>query len=120
MRIEHRQLLVAMHDIEGIVDIQRHRGGRPVVAGAIQRHHGPHQPDHLAQAGCVLPARHGRLRTQIAPAVRQVTAGQLESGIAAQMIEVVGIFVAAGDGQDASAQDVGQAHAQPAPGRADR
>ena len=35
MRVEHRQLLMAMHDIEGIVDIERHRGGRLVVAGAI-------------------------------------------------------------------------------------
>jgi hypothetical protein len=31
---------------------------------------------------------------------------QLEGGITPQMIKVVGIFVAAGDGQDASAQDV--------------
>jgi hypothetical protein len=37
-----------------------------------------------------------------------VTAGQLEGGIAAQMIEVVGIFVAEGDGQDARAQNVRQ------------
>jgi hypothetical protein len=33
---------------------------------------------------------------QVAPAVGQVTAGQLEGRITPQMIEVVGIFVAAG------------------------
>ena len=41
MRVEHRQLLLAMHNIEGISDIECHRGGRLVIAGAIQRHHGP-------------------------------------------------------------------------------
>src|SRR5262252_7654941 len=35
-----------------------------------------------------------------------MTARQLEGGIAAQMIEVVGIFVAAGDGKNTSAQNV--------------
>jgi hypothetical protein len=101
MRVEHRQLLLAMHDIEGIVDLERHRGGRLVIAGAIQRHHGPHQPDHLAQARRILATRHGRLRTQIAPAIWQVTAGEFEGGITSQMIEVIGIFVAASDGQNA-------------------
>ena len=31
MRVEHRQLLMAMHDIEGIVDVQRYRDGRLVM-----------------------------------------------------------------------------------------
>src|SRR6201990_2174686 len=108
MRVEHRQLLMAMHDIEGIVDVQRYRGGRLVIAAAIQRHHGPHQPDHLAQARRILATRHGWLRAQIAPAIRQVTAGKFEGGITPQIIEFVGIFVAAGNGQYASAQDVGK------------
>src|SRR5690242_12144543 len=37
---------------------------------------------------------------------RQMTAGQLQRRVAAQMIEVVGIFIAASDGEHASAQDV--------------
>ena len=32
----------------------------------------------------------------------------LSPGIAAQMVEVVGVLLAAGDGQDAGAQDIGQ------------
>lgn len=39
----------------------------------------------------------------------QPPAGQLEAGIDAQMVEVVGILVAASDGEDAGAQDVGDA-----------
>jgi hypothetical protein len=42
----------------------------------------------------------------IVPAIRQVATGQLEGGITPQIIEIIGIFVAARDGQDASAQDV--------------
>ena len=39
-------------------------------------------------------------------AVRQAAAGELETWISAQMIEVVSVFVAASDGKDAGAQDV--------------
>ena len=40
-------------------------------------------------------------------AVRQAPTGQLEAGIGTQMIEIVGILIAAGDGQHASAQNIG-------------
>ena len=81
-------------------------GGR-CVAGAIDVDHGVGQAHHLAQVGRILPARHGRLRAQIPPAVGQASAGQLEARIGAQMIEVVGILIAAGDGEHAGAQDIG-------------
>ena len=42
MRVEHRQLLMAVHHVEGVVDIERYGSGRLVVAAAIQRHHHPH------------------------------------------------------------------------------
>ncbi len=42
-------------------------------------------------------------------AVRQASAGELEAGVGAQMVEVVGILVAASDGEHAGAQDVGHA-----------
>jgi hypothetical protein len=60
------------------------------------------------QVRCVLPPRHGRLRCEIITALRQPTAGQLEGSVAAQIIEVIGIRIAAGDGEDAGAQDVFQ------------
>ena len=101
MRVEQRELLMAVHHVERVVDVERDRFGRLGVAAAIQRHHGPHQLDHLAQAGRVFGARDGRLRAQVASAIRQVAAGQFERGIAAQVIEVVGVFVATGDGEDA-------------------
>ena len=42
-------------------------------------------------------------------AVGQASAGELEVGVGAEMVEVVGILVAAGDGEHAGTQDVGDA-----------
>ncbi len=43
---------------------------------------------------------------QIVAAFRQPSAGQLEGRVLAQIVQVVGIRIAAGDGEDAGAQDV--------------
>jgi hypothetical protein len=59
--------------------------------------------------GCVFPPRYRGLGAQIAAAVGQATAGQLEAGIAAQVIEIVAVLIAAGDGEDAGTQNVGEA-----------
>ena len=95
-----------VHDIGRVVDVERDGGGWPGVAGAIEVDHGVGHAHHLAQGRHVLPARHRRLRAQVGAAVGQAVAGQLEGRIAAQVVEVVGVCVAAGDGEDARAQDV--------------
>ena len=100
---------MSVHDIDGVVDVQRDGLGWPLVAGAIGIDHGVGHAHHLAQGGRILPARHGRLRAQIVAAVRQPAAGQLERRVGAQDIEVIGILVAAGDGKDAGAQNVADA-----------
>ena len=64
---------------------------------------------HLVPGRGVFPTRNGWLRAQIVAAVRQASAGQLEARIGAQVVEVVAIFIAAGDGEDPGAQDVGNA-----------
>ena len=107
--VEQRELLAAVHHVAGVVDVQRHRGRWSGVAGAVEVDHGMDQARHLAPARHVLPARHGRLRAGVGAAVRQPSAGQLEARIAAQLVEVVGVLVAAGDRQDARPQDVGRA-----------
>ena len=109
MGVEQRELLGAVDDIDGVVDVQRHLARRACVAGAIDIDHGVAHRRHLMARRRVLPARDGRLRTQIAAAVRQAPAGQLEGGIGAQIVEVVGVLITAGDGEDAGAQNVGDA-----------
>jgi len=108
MGIEERELLVAVNDIKSVVDVERRRCGRGRIAGAIEIDHDSHQPDQAAQRGPVLPARDSWLRAQIGPAAGQPPAGQLESRVAAQPVEIVSVLLAAGNGEDASAQDVGQ------------
>src|SRR3954471_9236876 len=109
MRVEQRELLRTMHDVDGVVDVQRHLARRAGMAGAIDVDHGVAQGGHLVPVRRVLPARDGRLRAQICTALRKASAGQLESGIAAQMVEIVAVLIAARDGQDAGAQDIGHA-----------
>ena len=92
MGIEERQLLVAVNDINSVINVERHRCGRGRIAGAIEIDHDTHQPDQVAQRGRVLPARDGRLRAQIGPAVGQPSTGQLESRVAAQPVEIVGVL----------------------------
>ena len=101
--IEQRQLLVAVNDVDRVVDVEHDRLGRRGVAGAVEIDHHPAEPDEVAQSRRVLPARHGRLRAQVRPALRQPPAGELEGRIGAQPVEIVGVLVAAGDGEDAGA-----------------
>ena len=55
VRIEQRQLLMAVHGVCGIVDIEGDRLGRAPVALAPQVHHGTRQPEQGAQVWRVLP-----------------------------------------------------------------
>jgi len=81
MGIEQRQLLVAMDDVDSVVDVERHRLGWVGTALTVDVDHGPHQPDDLTQGGRVLPTRDGRLRAQIRSAVGQPISGELEAGV---------------------------------------
>ena len=69
MGVEQGELLVAMHHVDGVVDVQRHRGRRCRIAGAPDIDHHRHQAKDLAQGRRILPARHGRLRAQVPPTV---------------------------------------------------
>ena len=61
----------------------------------------------LAAGRRVLEPAHGGLRTQIAPALRRPADRQLEQGIGAQVVAIVGVLVSAGDRE----------HAEPEHGR---
>jgi hypothetical protein len=97
-----------VHDINRVVDVESHCIWRRRVAGAVEIDQNTHQADNRAQARRVLAARHGRLRAQVGSAVRQSSAGEFESRVRAQPVEIVSIFITAGDGEDARPQDVRQ------------
>ena len=108
MRVEQRELLMTMRDIASIVDIEcdglRGRG----VTGAINIDEDAAQPQNFAQSRCILPTRHGGLRAQVIPRIGQAPTSELEGGVLAQMIEIVRIFITAGDGENARAQDTAE------------
>jgi len=56
MGIEQRQLLMPVHHVERVIDIERHCDRRRCVARAIKIDHHTHEPDDLAQVRGVLPA----------------------------------------------------------------
>ena len=114
MGVEQRQLLLAVDHVAGVVDVQGDGRGRRGVAGAVEIDHHPPEPDQIAQARRVLQPRDGGLAHQVGAALGQAAAGELERGVGAQVVEIVGILIPAGDRQDARQQDLGQRVHDPA------
>ena len=104
MGVEQRQLLVAVHRVAGVVDIQRDRRRRGREGAAEEVDQGGRQARHLDPRRRVLQPAHGRLGTQVAAALRRPAHGQLEQGIAAKRVAVVGVLITAGDREHAETQ----------------
>src|SRR5664279_5440665 len=100
-------------DIDDTCDVERDgcRLVRVAIHPCVDQSVG--QSDHVAQARSILQPRQRRLRTQIATGVRQPSAGQLECRIGPQMIEVIGVLVAAADREHASAEHIDKAMHHP-------
>ena len=109
MSVEQRELLMAMDDIAGVVNVERDGCGlaRIAIHPCVDQSVG--QADHVAQARRILQPRQRRLGTQIPARIRQATAGELERWIGPQMIEVVGVLVAAADREHAGAEHIDKA-----------
>jgi hypothetical protein len=107
VRVPLRQLLVAVHDVDRVVDVQQDGPRRLAITLAPDINECVSEANDLAQRRRILPARDGRLRAQVLAAVGQASARQLESRVAAQPVEVVAIGIAAADRQHAGAQHIG-------------
>ena len=108
MGVEQGQLLVAVHRIAGVVDVQGDGGrglGEALTEEVDQRRR---QARRLKAGGRILEPAHGRLGTERAATLGRPSRRQLEQRIAAQGIAIVAILVAAGDGQHAETQHRGQ------------
>jgi len=106
--VEQRELLMPVHDIAGVVDVENDRGGLAFVGGHPLIDERVGQPDRVLQRWRVLQPRQRRLRTQVGARVGQPPASELEGRVDAQGVEIVGVLVTAGNRQDASAHHVGQ------------
>lgn len=105
MGTEPRELLMALDDIERVVDIEHHGLARSGIARAMEIDQYPAEPDQIAQARCVLEPRQGGLARQRRAAFRHVPAGELQGGVGAQRVEIIGGLLASGDGEDPRWQD---------------
>jgi uncharacterized protein YaiI (UPF0178 family) len=92
--VEQRQLLLAMHQVVAIVDVEHDRSGRRRVAAAEEVDVADADAVERARVGDVLQARDGRLAGQALAALRCALAGDHQGRIEAQGVEVVGILVA--------------------------
>ena len=72
MGVEQRELLMAVHPVAGIVDVERDRGRRAPVAFAEPIHQRGHQSGDLDLRRRILQPRHRGLRTQRIAALRRV------------------------------------------------
>lgn len=59
--VEQRELLLAMHNVAGVVDVQGDGIRRHGVAGAVHVDQHPPEPDQIAQAGGILHPQDGGL-----------------------------------------------------------
>jgi len=98
---------MAVHDIASVVDVQSHAGRRRRIGRHPLIDERVGQANDVLQARRVLEPRQGRLRAQVPAGVGQPPAGELERRIAAQVIEIVGVLVAAADRKHPGADHVG-------------
>ena len=84
MGIEQGELLVAMHDIDRIVDVERDRGRRAPIAIAELIHQRCRHSGDRDLRRCILQPRHGRLRAQRLAALGQTSHRHLEDRIMPQ------------------------------------
>ena len=95
-------------DVAGVVDVQNDRrrlalvGCYPLIDERVG------QADRILQGRRVLQPRQRRLRTQVCAGLGQPPARELECGVGAQAIQIVSVLVAAGDGESAGPDHVGE------------
>lgn len=99
--IPEAELLAAVHDVGRVVDVERDLGGRRRKRGAELVDQGCRQPHRLPAARHVLQPAHGRLRAQLAAALRAAADRQLQERVLPQPVEIVAVLVAAADRQRA-------------------
>ena len=97
MGVEQRQLLAAVHEVVGVVDVEHDRGGRLVVAAAEEVDVADADLIERARVGDVLQARDGRLAGNAVATLRLAVAGQHQGRVEAQRIEIVRILMARRD-----------------------
>ena len=104
--VEQRQLKRPMGDILSVIDVDDDLLRRLLVGSDKRVQQRACKAVEIAAADSVLQTRQGRLTSQIRTRERRPIAGGFQPRITAQIVAVIGVFVAAGDLKDALPQKV--------------
>ena len=99
VRVEQCQLLLAVHGIIRVVDVEHDARRRPREAAAVEIDLPEPDPCQRSPVGNVLQPRQRRLAHQVGTAFGAATDRDLQRGIGAQGIDVVAVLVTGGDHQ---------------------
>ena len=113
VRVEQRQLLLTVHGIVRVVDVEHDALGRPCEAAAVEVDLAKADTGERAPVGKVLQSRERRLTHQIGAALWATADRDLQSRIRAQRIDVVAILVAGGNHQHPRPRHIGIAMTDP-------
>jgi hypothetical protein len=89
MRIEERQLLLAVHGIVSVVDVEHDVPGRRPEAAAVEIDQAEPDPRQRAPVRRVLEPRQRRLAHQIGACIGAAAAGNLQGGIGLERISAM-------------------------------
>ena len=95
--VEERQLLLAVHGIVGVVDVEHDARRRAGEAAAIEIDLAEPDASQRAPVGNVLQPRQRRLAHQIGAGLGHAADGNLQRRIGAQRVDVVAVLVAGRD-----------------------
>jgi hypothetical protein len=109
VRVEQRQLLLAVHRIVGVVDVEHDARRRPGEAPAVEIDLAEPNPHQRPPAGEVLQPRQCRLAHQVGASLGASAHRDLQRGIGAQGIDIVAVLVAGGDHQHPRRRHLGVA-----------
>ncbi len=97
VRVEERQLLLAVHHVVGVVDVEHDRRRRRRIALAEEIDEAGADLVRRLRIGEVLEPRDRRLTGQVVAALGRTLAGDQQRGVVAQRVEIIGILVAGRD-----------------------
>ena len=109
VRVEQCQLLLAVHGIVGVVDVEHDACRRAAKAPAVEIDLTEADAGERAPAGEVLQPRQCRLAHQVGAGLGCTTNGDLQRGIGAQRVDVVAVLVAGRDHQHPRPRHLGVA-----------
>ena len=109
VRVEERQLLLAVHGIVRVVDVEHDARGRSREAPAVEIDLAEPDAGQRTPVGEVLQPRQRRLAHQIGAGLRRTADGDLQGRIGAQRIDVVAVLVAGRDHQHPRRRHLGVA-----------